>query len=153
MLAMMLDPHYKGLGFVIKYIGKEITLQIVDEYDHQVLFPFLVCAYYFLNLNDVSAGIPSCSTSHNTESTTLYDFMETSEEMASLIVKEQLNHLWVKKVIEEECKNSLAWWKLLEVQQPYVGFVAQQILGIVDSHIEMKSFFNIESIFTNLRCF
>jgi hypothetical protein len=61
-----------------------------------------------LNLNDVSAGIPSCSTSHNIESTTLYDFMETSEEMASLIVKEQLNHFWVKKVIEEKCKNPLA---------------------------------------------
>jgi hypothetical protein len=69
-----------------------------------------------LKLNDVRVGIPSCSTSHNTESTTLYDFMETSEKMASLIVKEQLNHLWVKKVIKEECKNSLAWWKLLKVQ-------------------------------------
>jgi len=42
--------------------------------------------------------------------------MEISEEMASTIVKEQLNHLWVKKMIEEECMNSLAWWKLLEVQ-------------------------------------
>jgi hypothetical protein len=69
-----------------------------------------------LNLNNVSDEIPSYPTSHNIESTTLYDFMETSEEMVSLIVKEQLNHLWVKKVIEEECKNSLAWWKLLEVQ-------------------------------------
>ncbi len=153
MLAMMLDPSLKGLRVVIHYVGKEITLQIVGEYNHQVLFPFLVCAYHFLNLNNVSAGIPSCPTSHNIESTTLYDFMETSEEMASLIVKEQLNHLWVKKVIEEECKNSLAWWKLLEVQQPYVRFVAQQILGIIDSHIETKSFFNIENIFTNLRCF
>jgi hypothetical protein len=42
--------------------------------------------------------------------------METSEEMVSSIVKEQLNHLWVKKVIEEDCKNPLAWWKVHEVQ-------------------------------------
>jgi hypothetical protein len=77
--------------------------------------------------------------------------METSEEMALLIVKEQLNCFWVKKMIEEECKNPLAWWKVHEV--PYVGFAAQQILGIVGSHIETKSFFNIEGIFTNLKCF
>jgi hypothetical protein len=45
-----------------------------------------------------------------------FPFMETSEEMASLIVKEQLNHLWVKKMIEEKCKIPLAWWKMYEVQ-------------------------------------
>jgi hypothetical protein len=55
--------------------------------------------------------------------------METKEEMASLIAKEQLNHFQVKKW----CKNPLAWWKMHEVWFPYVGFVAQQTLGIVGS--------------------
>jgi hypothetical protein len=31
MLAMMLNPHCKGLGLVILYVGKEMTLHIVDE--------------------------------------------------------------------------------------------------------------------------
>jgi hypothetical protein len=33
MLAMMLNPHCKGLGLVILYVGKEMALQIIDDYD------------------------------------------------------------------------------------------------------------------------
>jgi len=33
MLAMMLNPHCKGFGLVIIYVGKEMALQIIDEYD------------------------------------------------------------------------------------------------------------------------
>jgi len=46
MLALMLNPHYKGLGF-IQYVDKERAQRIVSEYDHQIMFPFLVCAYNF----------------------------------------------------------------------------------------------------------
>jgi hypothetical protein len=59
MLAMMLDPHYKGLGVVIQYVGKDIVLQIVGEYDKLVLFPFLVCAYKFFNLINASERVHS----------------------------------------------------------------------------------------------
>jgi len=41
MLFMILNPSYKGLGLVIKFVGKERASQIVNEYDHKVLFPFL----------------------------------------------------------------------------------------------------------------
>jgi len=33
MLCMILNPLYKGLGLVIKFVGKERALQIVSEYD------------------------------------------------------------------------------------------------------------------------
>jgi len=33
MLALMLDPQYKGLGLVIQYVGKEQAFQILGEYD------------------------------------------------------------------------------------------------------------------------
>jgi hypothetical protein len=32
MLCMMLNPHYKGLGLVIQFVGKERALQITSEY-------------------------------------------------------------------------------------------------------------------------
>jgi hypothetical protein len=54
MLALMLNPHYKGLGF-IQYVDKERAQWIATEYDHQILFPFLVCAYKIFNPNDVGA--------------------------------------------------------------------------------------------------
>jgi hypothetical protein len=53
--------------------------------------------------------------------------------MALLVVKGQLTHLSIKKVNEGECKDPLAWWKTHKLQFSYVGFVAQQILGIVAS--------------------
>jgi hypothetical protein len=33
MLVMMLDPCYKGLGVVIKYVGKDRTFQTICEFD------------------------------------------------------------------------------------------------------------------------
>jgi hypothetical protein len=40
--------------------------------------------------------------------------MKTNEEMTSSMVKEQLNHFRFKKVIEEEAKNPLKWWRVHE---------------------------------------
>jgi hypothetical protein len=109
MLAMMLDPCFKGLGLVIQYVGKERTLHIVGEYDCQLLFSFIICAYKYLNTNDVSVQT-SRFASQSIEPTSLYDLIKTNEKMALSMVKEQLNHFRIKKIIEE-CKDPLAWWK------------------------------------------
>ncbi len=79
---MMLNLCYKTLGFVIQFIGKEKALQIVGEYDRQVLLPLLVFAYNFLNPSDVGAKARSF-TSQNIETISLYDLMEIDEEMKS----------------------------------------------------------------------
>ncbi len=59
MLAMMLDPRYKGRGLVIQFVGKERALKIACEYDYQVLLSLFVYAYNFLNPSDVSAWAPN----------------------------------------------------------------------------------------------
>jgi hypothetical protein len=43
----------------------------------------------------------------------------------------------VKKVMEEEGKKPLAWWRGHKAQFLCVGLVSQQILGIVNFQIEM----------------
>jgi hypothetical protein len=53
--------------------------------------------------------------SHNIKSTNLYDFIENNEEVATSIMKEQLNHCWIKKVTNGECKYPLAWCRLHEI--------------------------------------
>ncbi len=85
-MCMMLNPCYKGLGLVIQFVNKEITLQIANECDHQVLFPLLIFAYNFLNPNDVGVKVPNF-TSQSIETTNICDFMETNEEMASSMAK------------------------------------------------------------------
>ncbi len=74
--------------------------------------------------------------------------METNGDMALWVMKEQLTHFKIKKVIEEDYKDPQAWWRAHEVHFSYVGFVAQQILGIIGSQIEAKRVFNITSICT-----
>jgi hypothetical protein len=58
MLALMLDPRYSGLGFVIDYLGKECAIQIAKKYDKQVFFMLLVCAFKVLNLSDTCEKTP-----------------------------------------------------------------------------------------------
>jgi hypothetical protein len=41
-LALILDPHYKKLGLVIQYVGKQRAFHNASKYDRKVLFLFLV---------------------------------------------------------------------------------------------------------------
>jgi hypothetical protein len=82
----MLNPCYKGLGLVIQFVSKEITLQIVDECDHQVLFLLFIFAYNFFNPNGVGVRTPN-SISQSIETTNLCDFIEIDDDMASSMVK------------------------------------------------------------------
>jgi hypothetical protein len=70
--------------------------------------------------------------------------------MALSIVKEQLTHFKVKKVIDDECKDLLTWWRAQDGHFSYVEFVARQILGIVGSWIEAEKLFSIVIICMNL---
>ncbi len=109
MLAMMLDPCYKGLD--IQYVGEERAFQIVGEYDRAILFMLLVCAYKFLNSTNVNEKVLNFA-SESSQSTSLYDLMETDDDMALSVVKEKLTHFRIKEVIEEECKDpqyGIAW--------------------------------------------
>jgi hypothetical protein len=46
-------------------------------------------------------------TSQSSQSTSLYNLMEIDGDMALSLVKEQLIHFRIKKVIEEHCKDSI----------------------------------------------
>lgn len=57
-------------------------MQIVGEYDYQVLLPLIVVVYNFFNPSDASVRTFG-STSYSAKPTSLYNFMETNKEMAS----------------------------------------------------------------------
>jgi hypothetical protein len=87
MLAMMLDPCYKGLGLVINYVGKERALGIAGEYDMVVLFSLLVSTYKALNPNDVGDKGHNTSTSQGAQSTRLYDSLNIVKDKALSVAK------------------------------------------------------------------
>jgi hypothetical protein len=76
-LALMLDPQYKGLGMIIQYVGKQRAFQITNEYDREVLFPLLFCAYKILNPTNANERSSCSYTSHSFQSTSLYDVIES----------------------------------------------------------------------------
>jgi hypothetical protein len=61
----MLDPHFKGLGPIIQYVGKEKTHLIIGQYDRYVLFSLLVHVYKVLNLFTASKVVDVSSSLNN----------------------------------------------------------------------------------------
>jgi len=110
----------------------------------------MICAHKYWNPSDVSVGGLSFA-SQSIEPTSVYDFIETDEDMKLSMVKEQLNHFRIKKVTKEECKDPLAWWRTHEIQFSYVGFIVWKKIWIVGSQIEAERVFSITSIYTNLQ--
>lgn len=45
MLALKLDPRFKGLGLLCDYVGAERVVDIVSGYDNLVLLPILMQCY------------------------------------------------------------------------------------------------------------
>jgi hypothetical protein len=76
--------------------------------------------------------------------------METDEDMVLSMVKKQLNLFRINKVIKEECKDPLAWWRMHEKPFSFVEFVPYQNLKIVNSQFEVQRVFDIACICTNL---
>lgn len=102
------------------YSKKTISIQHWKEHCRLLVNMIAKCCFHslfmhtsFKNPNDANARtfyIQSIKT------TNLYDFIETSEKMASSMVKEQWKHFKINKVMEEEVKNPLARWKVHHVQ-------------------------------------
>jgi hypothetical protein len=49
-------------------------------------------------------------------------------------------------VVLVACANPLAWWHIHETQFPNVGFLAEYILEIPGSHIEIKHVFSLVGV-------
>ncbi len=55
MLVFMLDPHFKNLQFIRDYVGLKLAMQIVVDYDQNILMPFLLTIYHTLTPNSIIA--------------------------------------------------------------------------------------------------
>jgi hypothetical protein len=70
--------------------------------------------------------------------------MVTNEDMPLLVVKEQLTHFKVKQVIDDECKDPLAWWRTQEGHFSYVGFVVVKSWELWDRRLKQKFFLALQ---------
>jgi hypothetical protein len=49
MLVLMLDLHFKNLQFIGDYVSLKLAMQVVVEYDREVLMPLLLNFYKVLH--------------------------------------------------------------------------------------------------------
>jgi hypothetical protein len=42
MFALMLDPRYKDIRIFFIFIGKELGVDVIEEYDKKTFFPMLL---------------------------------------------------------------------------------------------------------------
>jgi hypothetical protein len=42
MLALMLDSRYKNIRIIFIFVGKELGVVVIEEYDKKTLFPMLL---------------------------------------------------------------------------------------------------------------
>jgi hypothetical protein len=86
MLALMLDPQFKGLEYMLQYVGVAKAKQVVQEYDTKVLIPYLIKVHKFLNLG----GAPSTALDH-VPSNILFGAPTSAEEACEGILIAELS--------------------------------------------------------------
>lgn len=152
MLALMLDPRYKGLSLVKDYVGRERALQVVSETDTNALLPCLVTVFKQLNPSSVeNAPALSPASKDSFDENSLFGSTASNDEAIVGHLKAELSLFRRLHIDPKDCENPLAWWKDREVQFPNVGFLARQILGIVGTQVETERIFSVVGLITDAR--
>jgi hypothetical protein len=146
MLSLMLDPRFKGLEYVIDYVGVAKAKQVVEEYDKKILIPYLVKVHKFMN----PGGSPTTTLDH-APSNILFGAPASAEEACEGILIAELSLFRRLTIVHPEAEEPLTWWKLNASRFPSVSFLARQILAIPGSQIETERIFSIASVLTSLR--
>lgn len=141
MLALMLDPRFKGLGLVRDYVGGEKVVSIVFEYDSLVLLPLLMQCYKRLHPTAQSQE-PITPMSENS----IFGAQASAEEVILEQLKSELSLFRRLHVADGDYDSPLAWWRKHEKEFRNVAFLARQILGIVGSQVEIERIFSITGV-------
>ena len=141
MLALMLDPRFKGLGLVRDYVGPEKVVGIVFEYDNLVLLPLLMQCYKRLHPTAQSQE-PVTPISENS----IFGAQASAEEVILEQLKSELSLFRRLHVADGDYDNPLLWWRKHEKEFRNVAFLARQILGIVGSQVEIERIFSITGV-------
>lgn len=119
MLALMLDPRFKGLECIIEYIGVAKAKEIVQSYDTAVLIPFLIKVHKSLNPGGIPAPAPAPRSSN-----VLFGDAASTEEACEGILTAELSLFRRLTVVPAEAEKPLTWWKENGSRFPSVAFLA-----------------------------
>jgi hypothetical protein len=143
MLVLMFDVRFKTMLLVTMYVGCEIIIVVIVEYDKKISLPLLMEANKLLMPKNVE-------TTHNIHSQVDFESLFHTTTTITYTYKDMSRELvgfhWFP--IDVESYNYvLSWWLKEKHKFPTI------ILNILTSQIEIKPIFSIAIIFMALyRC-
>jgi hypothetical protein len=149
MLALILDPRFKDLEVILKYVGHDVAKQVVDKFDSKVLVPLLLKAATILS---PIAIVELVATADPLPARTkLFGAPTSTAEASKGLLLTELS-LFRRLVVDPtDIACPLMWWKEQESRFPTVAYATCQFLGIPGSQIECERIFSIADILTALR--
>jgi hypothetical protein len=134
----MLDPKFKSFFLMSSFIGREQCVAIVKEYGKKSLYPMLLKCHHHLHLLvEIESSFANISVDEDCSLDMFEQIVNTTEPTKELVNRELLIFKEYQ-VHVKEIKCPLQWWQKQESMFPTMGFLAQQILSIVGSHIEIE---------------
>ncbi len=138
MFSLMLDPKFKSFCLMSSFIGREQGVVVVKEYDKKSLYPMLLkCHHHLHPLVEIESSFANISGDEDC-SLDVFDQIVNTSEPTKEIVNRELLIFRQYQVDVKEIKCPLRWWQEHEWMFPTMGFLAWQILRIVESHIETE---------------
>jgi hypothetical protein len=120
MLAIMLDPRYKGLQCISKFVGPVQAKAVVADYDKYILLPLLQQAWVALNpVPEHSKEVNNDEDVHEVDEFFLFGTAASPEEATEGAIVKELS-LFRRLVIDKEDlqEGPLNWWKHNEAKFP-----------------------------------
>ena len=96
MVAIMLDPRYKSLQSISKFVGPQTAKAVVMEYDRLALLPLLMQVHMHLNPKTptTSSQVDACE-SPEVDQFSLFGAGASEEEAAEGLLQKELSHYFV----------------------------------------------------------
>ncbi len=149
MVALMLNPCFKGMDYIMDYNGWDQATTLVQQYNDLIMMPMLKTIIGFLNQSQTTSLNPPPPEQPST-SCGLFGAITSTQEATKGLLKVELSLFHKFHVENVDSFGPLMWWATNEFRFPNVGFLAQQILGITGSQRETERIFSIAGVLTSL---
>jgi hypothetical protein len=152
MISLMLGLKYKSLHIVSSFVRKEQGVALVEEYDKKSLYPILVeCHEHPHPLVRLKTNYTNQDIFNQDCCLDIFEQTTSTNEPIKELVKRELLIFNRYQLDVKDIKCPFQWWLKHEAIFLTIGFLAQQILGIVGSQIETSKIFSLAGVFTNLQ--
>jgi len=145
-MVFMLGPCFKNLQLIRDYVGLELAMQVVVNYDRKILMPFLLTIYHALTPNSTIVT----SIASTVVEVGVFGSLTFTEEIAMGLIRVEL--LFFRRTIMPiDPFSPFIWWAKHEQQFPNLAYLTRQVMGIVGSQIEIERIFNMVGVITSLK--